>query len=140
MKKIVAVLLLPVLAGIALAVAGRPPDASVLLHSYYRYLVSQQVGGQAQALWAQLPRQDAAAVQAAVTAWSGERMEIVRRELTAQFGDQGRPQGCAGSDPRPGDGAGVLFGPAADAGRRQADAGPCHRGAGCQKGRSAVHN
>ena len=92
MKKIVAVLLLPVLAGIALAVAGRPPDASVLLHSYYRYLVSQQVGGQAQALWAQLPRQDAAAVQAAVTAWSGERMEIVRRELTAQFGDQGRPR------------------------------------------------
>ena len=48
MKKIFAVLLLPLLAGLAYGAVARPPDAAVLLRSYYRYLVTQQVGGQAQ--------------------------------------------------------------------------------------------
>ncbi|MCX7008818.1 MAG: hypothetical protein NTY53_16500 [Kiritimatiellaeota bacterium] len=91
MKKIVAVLLLPVLAGLAHAAVARPPDAAVLLRSYYRYLVTQQVGSQVQTMTAQAPKHDGAEAQAAVSAWTGQRMDIVRQELTAQFGEQGRP-------------------------------------------------
>ena len=88
MRKIIAVVLL--LAGIALAAATRPSDADVLLRSYYRYLVTQQVGGQVQTLTAQAPGQDGAAAQAAVSIWTGQRMDNVRQELTARFGEQGR--------------------------------------------------
>ena len=72
------------------ATTGRQPDAVVLLRSYYRYLITQQVGAQVQTLTAQLPERDGAEVQAAWSIWSGQRMEPVRQELTAQFGEQSR--------------------------------------------------
>jgi hypothetical protein len=92
MKKLIALLLLPALAGAASAMLARAPDAAVLLRSYYRYLLTQQVGAQVQTMTAPLPKADAAAVQAAVTAWNGQRMEVVRQDLVVHFGEQGRPK------------------------------------------------
>jgi hypothetical protein len=90
MKKLLAVWLLCALAGPAFAAVARPPDVAVLLRSYYRYLVTQQVGAQVQTMSAPLAKADATAVQATMTAWTGQRMEVVRQDLVAQFGEQGR--------------------------------------------------
>lgn len=92
MKRIFVAVLLPVLVGLAFAAAARPPDTAVLLRSYYRYLVTQQVGGQLQALTAPASRRDGAEVQAAVSAWTSQRMDLVRQDLNARFGAQGRAQ------------------------------------------------
>lgn len=92
MKKICAALLLFALVVPAFAATARLPDDAVLLRSYYRYLVTQQVGAQVQTMGASLTRPDAVAVQAATAAWSGQRMEMVRQELVTQFGEQGRPR------------------------------------------------
>lgn len=91
MKKLSALLLVPVFAGLVWA-AAQPPEAAVLLRSYYRYLVTQQVGDQVKAMTAPLSKADSAAVQEALSGWTGQRMEIVRQELTTQFGEQGRPR------------------------------------------------
>jgi hypothetical protein len=82
--------LLPVIATLGCWGATPSPNATVLLRSYYRYLVTQQVGEQVQTLTAQLPKHDMAEVQAAMAAWTGQRMEVVRQELLAQFGEEGR--------------------------------------------------
>ncbi len=91
MKKLILALLLFAPAGLLAATSAQPP-AAVLLRSYYRYLVTQQVGAQAQTLTAQLPERVGAEVRSALAAWTGQRMELVRQELTAHFGDRGRQQ------------------------------------------------
>lgn len=91
MKKIILALLMLAPAAVPAATSAQPP-AAVLLRSYYRYLVTQQVGAQAQQLAAQQPPAVVTEVQSAHAAWSGQRMELVRQELTAQFGQQGRQQ------------------------------------------------
>lgn len=92
MKKQIVRLLLMVFVSALDIHAARPPDEAVLLRGYYRYFVSQQVGGQLQTMSAQLPAPTATEVRSALTTWSGQRIDVVRRELTAQFGDQGRPR------------------------------------------------
>ncbi len=92
MKKWMSVMLLFTCVAPICAMVARAPDAVVLLRSYYRYLLTQQVAAQVQTMTAPLPKSDAAAVQAAVTGWNGQRMEVVRQDLVLHFGEQGRPK------------------------------------------------
>ena len=65
-------------------------DKTLLLTAYFRVLLVQQVPAQAQPICGQLAEQDAAQVQAALTAWAQARTTEIRQELANRFGEQTR--------------------------------------------------
>ena len=67
-------------------------DMAVLLSSYYRYVLSQQVASQSQNLTAQAPADCQPAIKEAIQGWGTDTQRRIREDLQRQFGPQARNQ------------------------------------------------
>ena len=82
---------MPVL--VAAAVAGgaaEPQDMRVLLRSYFRFVVAQQIPAQADGLAAEASDAQRKQVVAALSGWRGQVTESLRHDLQQAFGDEAR--------------------------------------------------
>lgn len=69
------------------AMAGKTSDSEVLLRSFIRFSLTQEVQAQAVALAKGLPRKDANQIQDVVHGWFNREMAVLRKDLEKTFGD-----------------------------------------------------
>ncbi len=69
------------------ALAGNISDSEVLLRSFIRFSLTQEVQAQAVALAKGLPEEDAGQVQDAARRWFTGEMSVLRKDLERAFGD-----------------------------------------------------
>lgn len=69
-----------------------PAENEVLLRSYLRYSLAQEVLAQAQRLASELPEEEGAQIDEMAGEWFGDEIDRMRRELDQRFGDRARPR------------------------------------------------
>ena len=67
-------------------------ENEVLLRSYIRYSLAQEVLGQAQRLAEEVPEQEGAQIKQITEEWFGDEIDRMRQELDQRFGDRARPR------------------------------------------------
>lgn len=72
------------------AFAANGPDNRILIESYFRYLLSQQIASQAGGLAADSTAEIQTEVEQAVSQWTGDLMDRVRSSLEQQWKEEAR--------------------------------------------------
>lgn len=71
---------------------GSSPDLTVLGRCYMKFLLYQQVAAQADVVAHDARPEDLDQIQRAASDWSSRKTDGIRKELSAQFGDNARPR------------------------------------------------
>ena len=69
-----------------------PADNEVLLRSYIRYSLAQEVLGQAQRLAEEVPEPEGGQIKQVAEEWFGDEIDRMRADLDQRFGDRARPR------------------------------------------------